>query len=186
MLVRIMWCKEREENINKLISQLWDNVEVIRDQKHDVIDTLCRALDTDEDVIILEDDIELCDNFLEKALKEIEQHWNCFIQFYAANFDEFKKYEPEKFKALRVWTQAYYVPWWRWICKWMAEYVKADKKYAPQWRYSNPMYQYIEKNWIKMHIVVPSLCQHLWFWHSLIPWHEWCNHKSRTYKKTAM
>ena len=130
MLVRIMWCKEREDNINKLIPELWDNVEVIRDQKKDVIDTLCRALDTDEDVIILEDDVELCDNFLQLALENVEKHKDCFIMFYWANADDFITHPDEWFNAPRVWTQAYYIPWGRGIARWMAEWVKQDEKYS--------------------------------------------------------
>ena len=184
MLVRIMWCKEREENINKLIPQLWDNVEVIWDQKKDVVDTLCRTFDTDEPMIVLEDDVELCDNFLEKALANIEMHPDCFIMFYWANADDFITYPDEGYNGPRVWTQAYYIPWGRWIAKWMAEYVVKDEKYTPQGRYSNPMAHYLKDAWVKRHLVKPSLCQHLWFWGSLLPWHQHCNHSSRTYKKS--
>ena len=183
MLIRIMGCKEREENINKMLEELWPEAEVVWDQKHDVIDTLCRALDTEEDVIIMEDDLELCDNFLEKAKAEIEKHKDCFIMFYWANIDDIRDHPDEWFDAPRVWTQAYYIPWWRGIGKWMSEWVLKDEYYTPQWRYSNPMCHYLKDAWVKMHLVKPSLCQHLWFWHSLIPNHEHCNHYSRTYKK---
>ena len=67
MLVRIMWCKEREENINKMLEGLPENTEVIWDQKKDVVDTLTRTFDTDEDLVVFEDDVELCDWFWEKA-----------------------------------------------------------------------------------------------------------------------
>lgn len=181
MLVRIMACKEREDNVNKLVPQLGENVEVIWDTTHNVIDTLCKTFDTNEPMIVLEDDVEICENFLEKALWEIEKHKDCFIMFYASNADEFVKHEDEAFNSPRVRTQAYYIPWG--ISKGMAEYVKNDEKYSPKWRYSNPMCHYLKNNWIKMHLVMPSMCQHLWFWHSLIPWHERCNHYSKSYKK---
>ena len=180
MLIRIIWCKEREENINKIIDEIWCKVEVIWDKEKNVIETLCRALDTDKDVIILEDDVELCNNFLEKAKAEIKKHKGCFIMFYNANAAEIIEYDDENYIWSRVWTQAYYIP--KWVAKGMAEYVKNDTEYSPLGRYSNPMYQYLEKCWIKMHLVKPSLVQHLWFW-SLIPWHEHCNHYSRKFKK---
>ena len=183
MLIRIMWCKEREENINKMLESLPKETEVIWDEKKDVIDTLCRALDTDEDVIIMEDDLELCDWFYEKAMAEIEKHPDCFIMFYSANTEEAMKFEDERYNAPRVWTQAYYIPWGRGITKTMIETIKNDDWYTPRGRYSNPMTFGLKKEKVKMHLVKPSLCQHLWFGWSLIPWHQHCNHKSLTYKK---
>jgi hypothetical protein len=77
-----MGCKEREENINKMLESLPENTEVIWDQKKDVVDTLTRTFDTDEDLVVFEDDVELCNNFWEKATAEIEKHPDCFIMFY--------------------------------------------------------------------------------------------------------
>lgn len=183
MLVRIMWCKEREDNINKMLKELPDYTEVIWDQKKDVVDTLCRTFDTDEDLFVMEDDLELCTGFFDKAMEEIKKHPDCFIMFYWANADDFIKYPDEWYNGPRVWTQAYYIPWGRWIARWMANKVVNDDKYTPQWRYSNPMAHYLIENWVKRHLVKPSLCQHLWFGWSLLPNHEHCNHKSLTYKK---
>lgn len=183
MLVRIMWCKEREDNINKMLQGLPENTEVIWDQKKDVVDTLTRTFDTDEDLVVFEDDVELCDWFWEKALAEIEKHKDCFIMFYWANADDFIDYPDEEYNGPRVRTQAYYIPWGRGIARAMAEWVQKDEKYTPQGRYSNPMSHCLVAMWVKRHLVKPSLCQHLWFGHSLLPNHERCNHFSRTYRK---
>ena len=183
MLIRIMWCKEREENINKMLEELPKKTEVIWDEKKDVIDTLCRALDTDEDVLIMEDDLELCTDFMKKVKKEIKKHPDCFIMFYWANIDDIINYPDEHYNWPRVWTQAYYIPWGRGIARAMAEYVKKDEYYTPKGRYSNPMSHCLVAMKVKRHLVKPSLCQHLWFGWSLIPWHQKCNHKSLTYKK---
>jgi hypothetical protein len=65
-----------------MLKELPDYTEVIWDQKKDVVDTLTRTFDTDEDMIVMEDDLELCTGFFEKAMAEIEKHPDCFIMFY--------------------------------------------------------------------------------------------------------
>jgi hypothetical protein len=44
-----------------MLQGLPDYTEVIWDQKKDVVDTLTRTFDTDEDLVVFEDDVELCD-----------------------------------------------------------------------------------------------------------------------------
>ena len=176
-----MGCKKREENINKMLDGLPENTEVIWDEKKDVTDTLCRALDTEEPLLMLEDDLELCTGFFEKAMAEIDKHKDCFIMFYSANAEEAKDFPDEGYDAPRVWTQAYYIP--EWVAKKLIPHIKNDEWYTPRGRYSNPMTFWLKKENVKMHLVKPSLCQHLWFGCSLIPWHQNCNHKSLTYKK---
>jgi hypothetical protein len=84
MLIRIMACKEREDNINKMLSSLPPETECIWDTDHNPCHTLQRVVDSDESMLVMEDDIELCKNFYEKAKAEIDQRPDSFIMFYSA------------------------------------------------------------------------------------------------------
>ena len=70
MLIRIMACKEREDNIKKMLSSLPKETEVIWDTDHNPCHTLQRVVNSDNSILVMEDDIELCKDFYEKAKKE--------------------------------------------------------------------------------------------------------------------
>lgn len=177
-----MACKEREDNVNKMLSSLPKETEVIWDTDHNACHTLCRVLDSDEPMLVMEDDIELCKDFYEKALKEIEQRPNSFIMFYCTLKWEFE--EPDrKAKGLPynrwfVFTQAYYVP--AWIGKNLVEHLKTDY-HANHRRWSIGINKYLVKNNVHRYLVYPSMVQHLDF-HSILEPTLTKNHYSKSYK----
>lgn len=182
MLIRIMACKEREEQVNNILESLWAPAEVIWDEKHSANDTLCRMVDTDEPLIAMEDDIELCDWFLEKVMAEIEKRPESFIQFYSFWPVEGREYKDDEYDWGFAITQAYYIP--AWIGKKMAEYLRKDflSNIENDWRYDLWMYRFLKINNIKMHLYKPSLCQHLCL-KSLINDRTHIKHTSKTYSK---
>lgn len=180
MLVRIMWCKEREENINKMLSTLPENTEVIWDRYHDACDTLCRVLDTDDSVLVMEDDIELCKWFYERALKEIEKRPNEFIMFYSCKSWEIEETWPN-YNRRYVFTQAYYVP--AWLGKKAWEFLPKNY-HATHRRWSIWLCQFLKKENVPRYLVKPSLVQHIWNNSILEPQLSWERpvHMSTTYK----
>lgn len=176
-----MWCKEREENINKMLSTLPKETEVIWDKNHDACDTLCRVLDTDEPVLAMEDDIELCKWFYERAMKEIEKRPDSFIMFYSCKSWEMIEWGDKKYDRPFVFTQAYYMPAWLWKKAW--EFLKWNY-HANHCRYSIWMAQFLYKEKVPMYLVKPSLVQHIWERSILEPHMDGLRpmHQSRFYK----
>ena len=169
-----MWCHEREDNINKMLSSLPEETEVIWDIKNNACDTLCRTVNSNESILVMEDDIELCKDFYSKALNEISKRPDEFIMFYSFGLMEQKKLYFISF----VYTQAYYIPSGLGIE--MAEFLK-DNKDANNFRYSKWIAQYLNKKRIRRYTVRPSLVQHIWKESLLEPWVRPL-HKSQTYK----
>lgn len=161
------------------MSQLWNEAEVFWDEKHDANDTLCRALDTDESILMLEDDIELCKDFLKKAKAEIEKRPNTFIMFYSIN--DADHIPAEEFTWGLTLTQAYYVPAGIW--KRLADFLRHDQmsNMPNNWRYDAGINTWLRFEWIKKYVTNPSLVQHL-AWTSLINDVTHPKHKSPTYK----
>ena len=52
-----MACKEREDNVEKMLSSLPKETEVVWDIDHNPCHTLCRVVDSDESMLVMEDDI---------------------------------------------------------------------------------------------------------------------------------
>jgi hypothetical protein len=67
-----------------MLSSLPTETEVIWDTDHNPCHTLQRVVDSDESMLVMEDDIELCKDFYEKAKSEIEQRPDSFIMFYSS------------------------------------------------------------------------------------------------------
>ena len=88
-----MACKEREDNVQKMLSSLPEETEVIYDNNKNACETLCRVLNSNEAMLVMEDDIELCKDFYKKALKEIKQRPNEFISFYSCYWVEEWRFE---------------------------------------------------------------------------------------------
>ena len=157
-----MWCKEREDNINKMLSSLGQPAEVIWDTDHNACHTLCRVLDSDEDMLVMEDDIELCKNFYEKAMKEIEERPDSFIMFYCMWRGEAQapihhaKWIP--YDLGYVFTQAYYVP--KWIGKNLTKFLESSY-HANHKRWSIWINLFLKAKWIPRYIVYPSMVQHI-------------------------
>lgn len=162
MLIRIMACREREDNVNKMLSSLGEWVEVIWDTDHNACHTLCRTLDTDEPMLFMEDDIELCKNFLEKAMKEIEEHPDSFVMFYSCKKWEIEEAENKKnwipYDRRYVYTQAFYMP--KGIWKKLTEFLK-DNYRANHHRYSIAISDFLKAEWIHRYLVLPALVQHI-------------------------
>ena len=185
MLIRIMWCKEREENINKMLSDLPENTEVIWDTDHDPCHTLQRVVDSDESMLIMEDDIELCKDFFNKAKAEIEERPNSFIMFYAGWWSERlevrNKWDGLPYSRPWVFTQAYYMPAWLW--KELKEFLETNDR-AHRHRRSRWINEFLEMKWVEKYLVVPSLVQHIWtesLNEPLVP-QRYIFHQSETYK----
>lgn len=183
MLIRIMACKEREDNVNKIISSLWKEAEPIWDTDHNPCHTLCRVLDSDESMLVMEDDIELCKNFYDKAMKEINKRPNSFIMFYSMWYwDMMEAINREKwlpYDRKFVFTQAYYVPEWIW--KKMVKFLEKDR-YANHKRRSIWINRFLVQEWIDRYLVYPSLVQHI-STDSLLENIKSCvTHKSPSYK----
>jgi len=182
--IKIMACKERKDNVEKMLSSLWKKAEVVRDTDKNACHTLCRALDSDNAMIIMEDDIELCKNFYEKAMNEIEKRPNSFIMFYSSRKQEIDEKENQEkglpYSRLYVTTQAYYVPSWIW--KTLTEFLKTNW-HANNHRWSIWISKWLIRNWIERYLVQPSLVQHLN--NGSVYKREWVReilHKSWTYK----
>jgi len=183
MLIRIMALKEREDNVKKMLSSLPKEAEPIWDTDHKACHTLCRVLDSDEPILVMEDDIELCKNFFEKAMKEIEAHPNSFVMFYSCKKWEEIEAENKKnglpYDRKFVFTQAYYVP--AGIGKKLSEFLKTNV-HANNHRYSIWINEYLVQEWIDRYLVQPSLVQHIGF-ESILDAGMWFPmHQSKTYR----
>lgn len=183
MLIRIMWCKEREDNINKMLSSLGQPAEVIWDEDHNACHTLCRVLDSDEDMLVMEDDIELCKDFYEKAMKEIQEHPDCFCMFYCTG--QWEKEAPhdreikKPYNRPYVYTQAYYVP--KWIGKKLVEHLREDY-HANHRRWSIWINKFLRENNIPRYLAYPSMVQHISTSSILEPEAIFPIHHSKSYK----
>lgn len=157
-----MACKEREENINKMLSSLPKETEIIWDTDHNPCHTLCRVLDSDEPMLVMEDDIELCKNFYEKATKEINDRPNSFIMFYSCKgweeAEAIRKSRWLPFNRPYVYTQAYYMP--AGIGKELSKFLETNKR-ANNHRWSDGINEYLVQEWIDRYLVQPSLVQHI-------------------------
>lgn len=162
MLVRIMGCHEREDNIKKMLSSLPNDTEVIWDIDHNPCHTLQRVVDSDEPMLVMEDDIELCKNFYEKTLKEIEQRPESFIMFYSCENGEVIEAENKKnwipYNRPFVYTQAYYIP--AGIGKKLSKFLETNKR-ANNHRWSRGINEFLKEEWINRYLVQPSLVQHI-------------------------
>jgi GR25 family glycosyltransferase involved in LPS biosynthesis len=96
-----------------MLSSLPKETEVIWDTDHNSCHTLQRVVDSNEDMLIMEDDIELCKDFYNKALKEIEQRKDTLIMFYCAVIEEIEKRRDKRdveYYRPNIFTQAFYLP----------------------------------------------------------------------------
>ena len=162
MLIRIMGCHEREDNINIMLSSLPKETEVIWDTDHNPCHTLQRVVDSDEPMLVMEDDIELCKNFYEKAMKEIEERPDEFVMFYSCKLWEIAEAERKKkwlpYGRPFVFTQAYYIP--AWIGKKLSKFLETNKN-ANNHRWSIGINEFLVQEWIVRYLVQPSLVQHI-------------------------
>ena len=162
MLIRIMACKEREDNIKKMLSSLPKETEVIWDTDHNPCHTLQRVVDSDDSMLVMEDDIELCKGFYEKAKKEINERPDSFVMFYSCTEWEIEETENKKnwipYNRSYVYTQAYYIPVW--IGKKLSKFLETNKR-ANNHRWSKWINQFLVKEWIERYLVQPSLVQHI-------------------------
>lgn len=182
MLIRIMACKEREDNINKMLSSLPSKTECIWDMDHNPCHTLQRVVDSNEAMLVMEDDIELCKNFYEKAIVEIRKRPKSFIMFYSAwAGDICEAHNKERWKPYNrpfVFTQAYYIP--EWIGKKLKTFLEINR-YANSHRWSVGINQFLVQEWIERYLVRPSLVQHIGT-DSINEPNKFPMHQSPTYK----
>lgn len=180
-----MWCKEREENINKMLSVLPKKTEVIWDTDHIPCHTLQKVVDSNEPILVMEDDIELCKDFYKKAKAEIKKRPNSFIMFYAGWPIENKEIENRRnwkpYSQWFVYTLSYYLPAWL-GCE-LKEFLETNLR-AHNHRWSIGINQFLEKKWIDRYLVIPSLVQHIWTKSLNEPWkpQRFVFHQSKTYK----
>lgn len=163
MLIRIMGCREREYNINKMLSSLPAETEVILDADHNPCHTLCRVVDSDEPMLVMEDDIELCKDFYEKAKAEIKQRPDSFIMFYLSDRSEeqeiMNKRNGRPYNRPFVSTQAYYIP--AGIGRRLSKFLETNER-ANNHRWSRWINEFLIQEWIKRYWTCPSLVQHIW------------------------
>jgi GR25 family glycosyltransferase involved in LPS biosynthesis len=97
-----------------MLLSLPSETEVIWDTDHNPCHTLQRVVDSDEPILIMEDDIELCKDFFNKAKAEIDKRPKVFTMFYSCNNGEKEEAENKKkgipYDRPYVYTQAYYLP----------------------------------------------------------------------------
>jgi len=157
-----MACKEREDNINKMLSSLPPETECIWDTDHNPCHTLCRVVDSDESMLVMEDDIELCKDFYEKAKAEIEQRPDSFIMFYLSSRSEWpeirNKENGRPYNRPFVSTQAYYIP--AGIGKRLSKFLETNEK-ANNHRWSRWINEFLMKERIERYWTYPSLVQHI-------------------------
>ena len=110
----------------------------------------------------MEDDIELCKNFYDKAIKEINERPNSFIMFYSMwHWDKMEAINREKWLPYNrkfVFTQAYYVPEWIW--KKLSKFLETNHA-ANHRRWSIWINGFLVQEWIDRYLVYPSLVQHI-------------------------
>ena len=183
MQIRIFACKEREDNVKKMLSSLPKETEVIWDEDHNALHTLQRALRHHDSLLIMEDDIELCKNFFQKAKAEIDQRPESFIMFYSCKEGEVIEAENKKngipYNRPFVYTQAFYVP--PYIGPKLARFLETNHS-ANHHRYSIGINQFLRQENIDRYLVQPSLVQHIWF-ESILDAGKWFPmHQSKTYR----
>ena len=157
-----MACKEREDNIKKMLSSLPKETECIWDTDHNPCHTLCMVLNSDESMLVMEDDIELCKNFYEKAKAEIKQRPDSFIMFYLSDRSEepeiMNKKNGRQYNRPFVSTQAYYIP--AGIGKRLSKFLEANER-ANNHRWSRWINEFLIQEWIERYWTCPSLVQHI-------------------------
>lgn len=146
-----------------MLSTLPEDTEVIWDTDHNPCHTLQRVVDSDESMLIMEDDIELCKDFFNKAKAEIEERPNSFIMFYSCRYweeEEAKnKANWKPYNREYVFTQAYYLP--AWLGKNLSKFLETNK-FANNHRWSRWINQFLRQEKIDRYLVQPSLVQHIW------------------------
>ena len=178
-----MWLKEREGNINKMLSSLPKETEVIWDTDYNSCHTLQRVVDSNEAMLIMEDDIELCKNFYEKAKAEIYKRPDNLVMFYSCKTGEVIEAE-HKEKGLPydrpfIYTQAFYLP--AGLGKKLKWFLSTNFN-ANRHRYSKGINEFVVLNNIPRYLVLPALVQHIWFESIGDKWKINVMHQSKTYK----
>lgn len=165
------------------MSSLPKETEVIWDTDHNPCHTLQRVVDSDESMLVMEDDIELCKNFYEKATKEINKRPDSFVMFYSCKEWELDEIERKKqglpYQRRYVYTQAYYIP--AWIGKKLSQFLETNRR-ANNHRWSIGINEFLVKEWIDRYLVQPSLVQHIWKESLNEPDKQYIMHQSVTYK----
>ena len=145
-----------------MLSSLPKETEVIWDTDHNPCHTLQRVVDSNESMLVMEDDIELCKDFFEKAKKEIDDRPDNFIMFYSCKLWEIQESEHKKkglpYNQPFVFTQAYYIP--EWIGKKLSKFLETNER-ANNHRWSRGINEFLVQEGIVRYLVQPSLVQHI-------------------------
>lgn len=123
--------QERLDNAYKLAEELKEfgaEVYVGGTKYIDNMYNVFRKYSSKDDLLMFEDDVYLCDNFLEKVKKAIEKYPNTVINFFNLHYD----INRSVIMNFTQWTecQCYYIP--KRIVNRLALYYKAFIKIAPK------------------------------------------------------
>lgn len=161
LVMGVPWVQERVRSVAEIISHVPD-VETVWDRNHDAMDTWRLVLDTAgfDPVVILEDDVELTDDWRTKVEEAVSHHPDHIIQFFSmrkADQTTGSRWEPGRTFSM---NQCYYLP---------ARVAHHLLQYSQDWAERFPehptgydllMGQWMKENKLRYWLHVPSLVQH--------------------------
>lgn len=137
-------------------------LEICRDRKHDAMDTFLLSLEMagEAPCVHLEDDIVLCDDFVDKVTKEVSKRQNEVIQFFSMRKDDLTVGSRYIRGSQFCMNQCFYLPAGMGLE--LLEYSKtwARMEEEPN-AYDYMMADYFKEHKIKYWNVVPNLVDHL-------------------------
>ncbi len=157
----VKYMPEREAQLIEMKKQI-PNVVVVQDIMRSHMDTFIRALEEagDESAVHLEDDIILCDNFVERCLEQINLREDRMIQFFSMRKADLEVGSRYDYGANFLMNQCVYYP---------AGYSKMIKNYWLAWdrKEEHPsgsdtmIADFLKSRKEKYYIVVPNLVDHV-------------------------
>jgi|14BtaG_2_1085337.scaffolds.fasta_scaffold13413_3 GR25 family glycosyltransferase involved in LPS biosynthesis len=160
MKILVTAIKSRKEYVDEMSKQI-PQLEIIWDKYNDCMETFNRAWTSfgEESRIIFQDDILLTENFMDKAIKVINQHSDKVITFFSLKKDDDKSGSRLMDGRTYCMNQCYYLP---------EGYGKAIHEYGKTWKRKaeHPtaddylMADFLTDHKLKYLISVPSLVQH--------------------------
>lgn len=144
-------------NIQKAVPQ----VRVVYDRIRNNYDTFRQGLKSagNYPLVLMEDDIDLCENFQARVLEEINLRPNDFITFFSGGRNYYGSHYLDMTGMGIVWIQCFYYP-----PKMAAEFLRFTYLWRDRVRYNTgtdrSLATFIRMNQYKCYQVIPNLVQH--------------------------